>query len=204
MKKWAYLLSGIVIGAVVATTGSVFADQIKSMVGQTVAGEYSVKVNGNSLTENAIVVDGKAHVPLRAVSDSLGANLKVEGKTINIDTQSESSPEVKKTASQTNVGSKIEGVPQQNDKSKEYIDSVKNYKSYWEKTLSDAEESRVKLNKQLDELSNLPASKDPITQETRKKSLVRTQGLIEEKNKEIDEYKSKIAEIEAQLDSLNK
>lgn len=87
MKKWSYLLSGILIGAVVATTGSVFADQIKSMVGQTVAGEYSVKVNGNSLTENAIVVDGKAHVPLRAVSDSLGAGVKVDGKTIQIDTQ---------------------------------------------------------------------------------------------------------------------
>lgn len=84
MKKWSYLLSGVLIGAVVATAGSAFADQLKSLVGQTVAGEYTVKVNGNSLSESAIVVDGKAHVPLRAVSDSLGVNLKVDGKTIQI------------------------------------------------------------------------------------------------------------------------
>ncbi len=32
------------------------------MIGQTVAGEYTVKVNGSALAENAIVVDGKAHV----------------------------------------------------------------------------------------------------------------------------------------------
>lgn len=58
-------------GAVVATAGSAFADPIKSLVGEKVAGEYVVKGNGNSLSENAIVVDGKVHVPLRAVTDSL-------------------------------------------------------------------------------------------------------------------------------------
>lgn len=41
-------------------------------------------MNGTSLSESAIVVDGKAHVPLRAVTDSLGASLKVEGKTVEI------------------------------------------------------------------------------------------------------------------------
>ncbi|MBY7736271.1 stalk domain-containing protein [Paenibacillus polymyxa] len=104
MKKWSYLLSGMLIGAVVATAGSAFADQIKSLVGHTVAGEYSVKVNDSSLTENAIVVDGKAHVPLRAVSDSLGAGVKVDGKTIQILTD-KSSDTSKIQLSNTNVSS---------------------------------------------------------------------------------------------------
>ncbi|MFC7560543.1 stalk domain-containing protein [Paenibacillus farraposensis] len=108
MKKWSYLLSGVLIGAVVATASSAFADQIKSLVGEKVAGEYSVKVNGNSLSENAIVVDGKAHVPLRAVTDSLGANLKLDGKTIQISTDSS-------TDTKTTSLSETEGVIKKKD-----------------------------------------------------------------------------------------
>jgi uncharacterized protein YlzI (FlbEa/FlbD family) len=199
VKKWSYLLSGILIGAVVATAGNAFADQVKSLIGEKVAGEYTVKVNGSSLTENAIVVDGKAHVPLRAVSDSLGAGIKVDGKTIQIDTQSktESSVEEKNTSLETPNGN--------NNNSQEIIDSIKSYRAFWERSLEGAEESQVKFNKRIEELTNLPASNDPITQENRKKSLAHAQEMIEENNKKIAEYKAKIAEIDAQLAAkLNK
>lgn len=88
MKKWGYLLSGVVLGAALMISSNAFADQIKSLVGKTVAGEYTVSVNGKILSEKAIVVESKAHVPLRAVSDSLGAKIKVEGKTIEVITAS--------------------------------------------------------------------------------------------------------------------
>ncbi|MGW8439976.1 2,' 3'-cyclic nucleotide 2'-phosphodiesterase [Paenibacillus sp. S33] len=204
MKKWSYILSGVLIGAVVATAGNAFADQIKSMVGQKVAGEYSVKVNGNSLTENAIVVDGKAHVPLRAVSDSLGAGIKVDGKTIQIDTQtsSESSVETKETKQNSQLDSENKQIYTQNIEAR--IASIKSYKSFWENSLNSAEDSQVKYNKRIDELMNLPASNDPITQENRKNSLARAQEAIEENNKKIAEYKAKIAEIDAQLEAINK
>ncbi|WP_025677085.1 hypothetical protein [Paenibacillus polymyxa] len=52
MKKWSYLLSGVFIGAVVAIAGSAFANLIKSLVGEKIAGEYVVIVNGNSPSEN--------------------------------------------------------------------------------------------------------------------------------------------------------
>ncbi|WP_025685991.1 stalk domain-containing protein [Paenibacillus maysiensis] len=208
MKKWSYILSGVLIGAVVATAGNAFADQIKSMVGQTVAGEYNVKVNGNSLTENAIVVDGKAHVPLRAVSDSLGAGVKVDGKTIQIDTQSskESSVESKNTSQQES-----ESIQIYTQNIEAMITSTKSDKSFWEGLLRDAEDSQVKYNKRIDELSNLPASNDPITQENRKKSLARAQEMIEENSKKIAEYKEKItkydkdiAKLETRLTDSNK
>jgi hypothetical protein len=83
------MLSGIVIGVVLMASSSAFADQIKSFVGKTVAGEYTVNVNGKVLNEKAIVVDNKSHVPLRAVSESLGATIKVEGKTIEVTTKTE-------------------------------------------------------------------------------------------------------------------
>jgi hypothetical protein len=88
MKKWGYLLSGVVLGAALMVSSSAFADQIKTLIGKSVAGEYTVTVDGKTLSEKAIVVDNKAHVPLRAVSDSLGARIKVEGKTIEVITAS--------------------------------------------------------------------------------------------------------------------
>ncbi|KAF6560001.1 hypothetical protein G9G63_23320 [Paenibacillus sp. EKM202P] len=75
---------------------------------RVVAGEYTVKVNGNSLSENAIVVDGKKHVPLRAVSDSQGVNLKVDGKTIQITNGSDDT----KSVSTVSTG-KYEGWPKE-------------------------------------------------------------------------------------------
>ncbi|ODB56968.1 hypothetical protein A7311_01175 [Paenibacillus polymyxa] len=208
MKKWAYLLGGVLIGAVVATTGNAFADTIKSLVGQTVAGEYTVKVNGSELAENAIVVDGKAHVPLRAVSDSLGAGIKVDGKTIQIETQSsaKSPVETKKNPQQESENNQVYT---QNIEAR--ITSIKSYKSFWENSLKGAEDSLVKQNKRIDELTNLPASNDPITQENRKRSLASAQETIEENSKQITEYKGKIAEydekiakLEAELEASNK
>ncbi|WP_238808029.1 stalk domain-containing protein [Paenibacillus sp. EKM212P] len=201
MKKWSYLLSGVLIGAVIATAGSAFADQVKTLIGAKVAGEYTVKVNGSALTENAIVVDGKAHVPLRAVSDSLGAGIKVDGKTIQIETQTQASAkspaETKKKPQQESENSQIYI---QNLEAR--ITSIKSYKSFWENSLKGAEDSQVKYNKRIDELTNLPASNDPITQENRKKSLASAQEAIEENSKQITEYKEKIAKYDEDIAKL--
>ncbi|MEK4141812.1 2,' 3'-cyclic nucleotide 2'-phosphodiesterase [Paenibacillus sp. FSL M7-0547] len=94
MKKLTYMLSGIVIGAVLMASSSAFADQIKSLTGKTVAGEYTVRVDGKTLNEKALIVDNKAHVPLRAVSDSLGAKIEVEGKNIEITTKTPLTSEI--------------------------------------------------------------------------------------------------------------
>jgi hypothetical protein len=82
MKKWAYLVSGVVIGSLIATAGSAFADQIKSLVGKKVTGEYTVIVNGKELQDKGAVIDGKTNVPVRGVSQALGAEIRVEGKKI--------------------------------------------------------------------------------------------------------------------------
>jgi hypothetical protein len=88
MKKWTYLLSGIVIGAIVATSGSAFAAQVKSLIGQKVTGEYTVIVNGKTLQDKGAVIAGRTNAPVRAIADAIGAELKVEGKTINMITDS--------------------------------------------------------------------------------------------------------------------
>ncbi|MDR0270998.1 copper amine oxidase [Paenibacillus sp.] len=84
MKKSIYILSGIVIGAVIATSSSAFAAQIKSMIGQKVTGEYTVIVNGKELVNKGAVIAGKTNAPVRDLANALGADLKMDGKTINI------------------------------------------------------------------------------------------------------------------------
>lgn len=185
MKKWSYLLGGILIGAVVTTTGSAFADQIKSLVGQTVAGEYTVKVNGSSLAENAIIVDGKAHVPLRAVSDSLGAGLKVDGKTIQIITNSKAVPD-------ENVSSSVDSIKSDNwyaqklverkaELEKQIIDTQKGIEDQ-KNELQNAEKnrSRVSDDAKISAIAdkNIQATKDQISQ---------LEGIIEKSKKEIEE-----------------
>ncbi len=135
----------------------------------------------------------------------------MDGKTIQIDTQTsaESSVETKETKQNSQVDSENKQIYTQNIEA--MITSTKGDKTFWEGLLRSTENSQVKYNKRIDELNNLPASNDPITQENRKKSLTSAQEAIEENNKKIAEYKAKIAKydddiakLEAQLAASNK
>lgn len=87
MKKSLYVLGGVLIGVVVATSSSAMADGVKSLIGKKVTGEYTITVNGEKLTDKGAIIDGKANVPVRAISESLGAEIKVSGKTITVTTE---------------------------------------------------------------------------------------------------------------------
>lgn len=90
MKKWSYLISGIVIGALVATSGSAFADQVKSFVGQKVAKEVSVTINGKKLEQKGIIVNGVTNAPVRAVAEAIGGEASLSGDNVDITVSSES------------------------------------------------------------------------------------------------------------------
>lgn len=106
MKKFthkvAYIAGGIVIGIVFSTSGGAFADQVKSLVGKKVTGEYTIVVDGKKLSDKGAVIDSKANVPARALSEALGANVKVEGRTINITSDIESAAVGNETSSNEN------------------------------------------------------------------------------------------------------
>lgn len=93
MKKFAhkaaYIAGGIIIGFAFSTSAGVFADTVKSMVGKKVTGEYTIVVDGKKLSDKGAVIDSKANVPARALSEALGADVKVSGKTITITSNSE-------------------------------------------------------------------------------------------------------------------
>lgn len=77
MKK---LITGAIAGALLLTSVSVFADSA-SLVGKKVQGLFSVEQNGKRIAD-AVIIDGTAYAPVRAVSEAAGVELKVEGKKI--------------------------------------------------------------------------------------------------------------------------
>lgn len=89
--KVAYIAGGIIIGVVFSTTAGAFADSVKSMLGKKVTGEYTIVVDGKKLSDKGAVIDSKANVPARALSEALGADVSVSGKTITITSEGEAS-----------------------------------------------------------------------------------------------------------------
>jgi hypothetical protein len=197
MKKWSYLLvllSGMLIGTIIATAGSAFADQIKSMIGQTVAGEYTVKVNGSSLSENAIVVDGKAHVPLRAVTDSLGASLKVDGKTIQIESPDNSSSK-QSDDEVLSTSDKYQGWP---------ASKLEERKSELEKFVTDTEKDKEDLQKTLEKYSKFRVeySGNQKMMDTLDSKTKGTQEALQAVEVDLAKYKTKLEEINKAIASL--
>lgn len=88
MKKWMYAVGAFVLGVVVASSSDAVAAQVKSLTGQKVTGEYTVIVNGEKLSDKGAIISGKTNAPVRAVSESLGADLMVDNnnKVVEINT----------------------------------------------------------------------------------------------------------------------
>lgn len=74
MKK---TIIAFVMGAALATAGSVYGAEIKSLVGTsvTIEGQYPVKVNGVTAEKQAIVFDGTSYLPVRAIGDALNMDV---------------------------------------------------------------------------------------------------------------------------------
>ncbi|WP_256757393.1 hypothetical protein [Cohnella sp. WQ 127256] len=78
MKK---IIISFVMGAVLATAGSVYAEDIKSLIGKSVQDEVNVKVDGALLDKKAVVIDGLSYLPVRAIGDALDMNVSYSAKT---------------------------------------------------------------------------------------------------------------------------
>ncbi len=79
MKKF---VSGVIVGLLLFSGASVFADST-SLIGQKVQGLFTVEKDGAKVSD-AVVINGTAYAPVRAVSEATGANLVVDGKKIII------------------------------------------------------------------------------------------------------------------------
>lgn len=71
----------ILVLAVVLLTLSLstaYAEEIKSVVGKVIEGEFPVKVNGEILENKAIVVNGTSYLPVREFGEKLGFEVKFD------------------------------------------------------------------------------------------------------------------------------
>ncbi|MFD3272684.1 stalk domain-containing protein [Paenibacillus dendritiformis] len=193
MKKWTYLVSGVVIGALVATAGSAFADQVKSLVGKKVTGEYTVVINGKTLQDKGAVIDGRTNVPVRGISDALGADFKVEGKKIIVTTTegedlvSTESPNTTKPTS-TN---KFIGQPKASLENSKYI--VENH--ILKPTLKGREEILKEIEVLKESQKKFPNGESSSLTE-KEKQLAEYDRMIEENTKELELINEALAALE--------
>lgn len=172
MKKLVYIASGMVLGIALALPlGSAFADQIKSVVGTTITGQYTVKVNGKQLADPAIVAEGKSYAPVRSLVGAVGTgeiivdntektiDITVESdSTVNTSTvQDESNPYVGLTKAKllsTKEMFEVSQLQRIDTKIKEYEDMLANPPSWLDidntkKTIAELEEQRVEYEEKL-------------------------------------------------------
>ncbi|WHX50561.1 copper amine oxidase [Paenibacillus woosongensis] len=86
MKKWVSIAAAFLLGVVVTLSAGDVSAQVKSLIGKKVTGEYTVFVNGVELADKGAIIDSKANVPARALSEAMGADVQVSGKVITITT----------------------------------------------------------------------------------------------------------------------
>lgn len=73
MKKF---VAGVIVGALFMVSAQAFGDSV-NFVGKKVAKESVVKVNGEDAGK-AIIVDNKSFVPVRDISEKIGATISFE------------------------------------------------------------------------------------------------------------------------------
>lgn len=185
MKKIAYIAGGIVIGIVFSTTAGAFADSLKSMVGKKVTGEYSVIVNGKNLTEKGAVIDSRANVPARALSEALGADVKVSGKTITITTSEEVPNDGATSQVPSNENNQFSG------KSKAYLESMK--KGYVSEILPPLLEGLEKVTKEYEAVK--ATGQEDVTALAKQK--------VDDYQKLVNDAKSELALIHGTADPIN-
>lgn len=79
----------ITVAALLLLTGTAAYGATSSIVGAKVQGIFSVVVNGEKISD-AVVVNGLTYVPLRSISNSIGGDIQVVGKTVSIVTPDQS------------------------------------------------------------------------------------------------------------------
>lgn len=74
-------ISGLVVGVCLTASASAFADDIESILGKSVDGEFPVKIDGVTLSQKAAVIEGTSYLPVRAVGNAIGRDVTFDAKS---------------------------------------------------------------------------------------------------------------------------
>lgn len=110
MKRF---VAGVIIGALVMLSASAFADSA-GLVGQKVQGLFTVEKSGTKIAD-AVIINGSAYAPVRAVAEAAGAKLTVEGKKIIMEEASVGTQEITASELKTERDSLIAEIEQKKE-----------------------------------------------------------------------------------------
>ncbi|AIQ19520.1 hypothetical protein H70357_24490 [Paenibacillus sp. FSL H7-0357] len=158
MKKY---IVGFLVGAIFTISTSVFADDIKSLIGQTVQETAVVSLDGKEIG-SAVIINGTSYAPVRTVSEASGLNVDYEKGVVKMKTKAKqySTDELQKEIDKyaTLITSTEEGIKRANESiaagklSKDELDYLTESKAKREKLLTSYKEKIAELKTQLAEL----------------------------------------------------
>lgn len=179
MKK---LIAGIVIGGLLFGVVPAFASQVQSLIGQKVTGEYTVTVNGKTLEDKGVVVNGRTNAPVRAISDALGAELKMDGKTIVITTNNEETP----STSDLNIDSN---------------DDIEILKQEREKVAKEITKHEYAINNYVEKY--IPSTERAIKMSATEWAKQGYTDQLEKEKSELETFKTELADLQKQLEEID-
>lgn len=187
LKKF---VSGIIVGALLFAGASAFAAP-SSLIGQRVQGIFSIEQGGKKLAD-AVIINGSAYAPVRAVADATGSSLIVEGKKI-IMNETTTTTTTTTTTSSTEGNIKISDLKVQREKINSEITRLENgIKDLEENVLPGFRESAEILK------NNKGAG------ETAKAALDQYEAILSKHKSDFAALQQQLADINAQIAALEK
>lgn len=175
MKKITLAVGSFILGLGVALPVGVFADDIKNVIGTKITGQYTVSVNGQKLSDPAIVAEGRSYAPVRSLVSAVGTGeIIVDNteKTIDITVEPDQNQPVETT------------VPSENEYASMSVTEVKKKRDYLtESVIPQTEAAIANFEKELSDPNSL-INKDYL-------------------NSKISEAKQNLSKYQAAVDQMN-
>lgn len=158
MKKY---IVGFLAGAIFTVSTSVFADDIKSIIGQSVQGTAVVSLDDKEIG-SAVIINGTSYAPVRTVSEASGLSVDYSKGVVKMKTKAKqySADDIQKEIDKytTLITSTEEGIARANESiaagnlSEDELNYLTENKVKREKSLASYKEKVTELQAQLAEL----------------------------------------------------
>lgn len=194
MKKF---VVGVIVGALLAFSPQVYSAAV-DMVGKKVDGELEVKLNGKSIGK-AAVIEGKSLLPVRAIVDGMGLDVKVEKKEVIItsnDKSNEIADEVKKQIDEIKAKEEIENLKKERTKVNEELTADKAKVENSAANIAKAKEKYDDIVARTNDQQYIEPYK--LGYESAKKGRETILKRIEDNEKELERINNKLKELGAE------
>lgn len=184
-------ISGVLVGALIFGGASSFAAGVNPFAKSKITGVFSVLKSDGTKIADAPVIDGSAYVPVRAMSNAAGIDLKVEGKSIIMGEANSSSSNGQIIGE--NDALSPEKLELANSISRHQRDILS-----W-KGLIEVENETIKMYESKIAEENSRTEKNPSRIEGLNANIAKSKERIAEYQSKIDAAEAEIKQLEAQL-----